>query len=192
GLPTAEAGRLARELILAEARRGFDLGAGFLLRVLLLKVGPREHRVVLTLHHVAADGWSMGVLVQEVGALYAAFLRGGPTPLPELAFQFADFVAWQRGWLQGEALEKELAHWRAKLEGVAPVLELPFDHPRPAHRSDRGETRIVVLPVELAQSVERLSRQEEVSLFMTLLAAFFVLLGRYSGQRDLVIGYPVA
>jgi amino acid adenylation domain-containing protein len=191
-LPPAEADRLAGDLILAEARRGFDLTAGLLLRVLLLKVGSREHRVVLTIHHVASDGWSIGVLVQEVGTLYAAFRRGGRSPLPELPFQYADFAAWQRGWLQGEVLEKELAHWRAKLEGVAPVLELPLDRPRPEHRSDRGATRTVVLPVELAQSVERLSRGEGVSLFMTLLAAFAALLGRYSGRRDPVIGYPVA
>jgi amino acid adenylation domain-containing protein len=192
GLPAAEVRRLAGDLTLDEARRGFDLAAGALLRVLLLKVDRREHKVVLTLHHIAADGWSLGVLVQEVGALYGAFLRGGRSPLPELPFQYADYAAWQRSWLQGEILEKELAHWRAKLEGADPVLALPFDHPRPALRSDRGATRILVLPAELAQGVEQLSRREGVSLFMTLLAAFLALLERYTGQQDLVIGYPVA
>jgi amino acid adenylation domain-containing protein len=191
-LPAAAAHRLAGDLTLAEARRGFDLTAGILLRILVLKMGRGEHRAVLTLHHVVADGWSMGVLVQEVGALYGAFLRGGPSPLPELPFQYADFAAWQRSWLQAEVLEKELAYWRAKLEGVAPVLELPFDHPRPAQRSDRGATRILVLPAELTESVERLSRRQGVSLFMNLLAAFAALLGRYTGQQDLMIGYPVA
>ncbi|HYX24398.1 MAG TPA: amino acid adenylation domain-containing protein, partial [Thermoanaerobaculia bacterium] len=192
GLPAAAASRLAAELTLAAARRPFDLAAGPLLRVLLLRLGRREHRVVMTLHHIVADGWSLGVLVNEVGALYGAYRRGGRSPLPELPFQYSDHAAWQRSWLQGAVLEQELAHWRAKLAGVEPVLDLPFDHPRPAVRSDRGSTRVFVLPAELAQSVERLSRCEGVSLFMTLLGAFFALLGRYTGQRDLVIGYPAA
>ncbi len=192
GLPAAEASQLAGDLILAEARRTFDLDAGPLLRVLLLRLDRREHKAVLTLHHAIADGWSLGVLVREVWTLYGAFLRGGRSPLLDLPFQYSDYAAWQRGWLQGAVLEKELAHWRAKLAGADPVLELPFDHPRPAMRSDRGATRLLVLPAELAQSVGRLSRREGVSLFMTLLAAFLALLGRYTGKQDLVIGYPVA
>src|SRR6185436_12271750 len=192
GLPAADVSRWAGDLILAEARRPFDLAAGPLLRVLVLRLDRREHKVVLTLHHAIADGWSLGVLVREVGTLYGAFLRGGRSPLPELPFQYSDYAAWQRGWLQGAVLEKELAQWRAKLAGADPVLELPFDHPRPAMRSDRGATRLLALPAELAQSVDRLSRREGVSLFMTLLAAFVALLGRYTGKQDLVIGYPVA
>jgi amino acid adenylation domain-containing protein len=191
-LPAVEIRRLAAGLTLAESRRGFDLEAGGLLRVLLLRLHPREHRVVLTLHHAIADGWSLGVLVAEVGTLYAAFKQGGRSPLPELPFQYADYAAWQRGWLQGEVLKKELAHWRAKLEGAPPVLELPLDRPRPALRSDRGGTRILVLPVELAQRLEGVSRREGASLFITLLAGFLALLARYGGQDDLVIGYPVA
>ncbi len=191
-LPAVEVRRLAAGLTLAESRRGFDLEAGGLLRVLLLRLHPREHRVVLTLHHAIADGWSLGVLVAEVGTLYAAFEQEGRSPLPELPFQYADYAAWQRGWLQGEVLEKELAHWRAKLEGAPPVLELPLDRPRPALRSDRGGTRLLVLPAELTQQLEGVSRREGVSLFMTLLAGFLALLARYSGQHDLVIGYPVA
>ncbi|HEV7518430.1 MAG TPA: condensation domain-containing protein, partial [Thermoanaerobaculia bacterium] len=192
GLPAAAASRLDGELTLAEARRGFDLAAGPLLRVLLLRLAGREHKVVLTLHHTVADGWSLGVLIGEIGALYGAFLRGERSSLPELTFQYSDYAAWQRGWLRGAVLEKELAHWRAKLAGADPVLELPFDYPRPAKRSNRGVKRLLVLPAELATSVERLSRREGTSLFMTLLAAFLALLGRYTGREDLVIGYPEA
>ncbi|HEV7515086.1 MAG TPA: condensation domain-containing protein, partial [Thermoanaerobaculia bacterium] len=192
GLTAGEVSRLAGELTLAEARRGFDLASGPLLRVLLLRLSRREHRAVLTLHHVIADGWSLGVLVQEIGALYGAFLRGGRSPLPELPFQYSDYAAWQRSWLRGAVLEKELAHWRAKLAGADPVLDLPFDYPRPAKRSSRGAKRFLVLPADLVQSVDRLSRREGASLFMTLLAAFLTLLGRYTGRQDLVIGYPVA
>ena len=192
GLPAAQAARLSAELTHAAGRRGFDLAAGPLLRVLVLRLSPTGHNVVLTLHHTIADGWSLGVLVAEIGAIYGAFLRRRPSPLPKLPFQFADYAAWQRGVLQGAALERELAHWRAKLEGADPVLELPFDHPRPAVRSHRGATHILVLPAALAQGLERLSRREGVSLFMTLLAGFATLLARYSGQRNLVIGYPVA
>ncbi|HEV7515360.1 MAG TPA: amino acid adenylation domain-containing protein, partial [Thermoanaerobaculia bacterium] len=192
GLPGAAVPRLAGELTLAEARRGFDLAAGPLLRVLLLRLSRREHKVVLTLHHTIADGWSLGVLIREMGALYGAFLRGGRSPLPELPFQYSDYAIWQRGWLQGAVLAQELAHWRAKLAGAEPVLELPFDHPRPAMRSSRGAKRVLLLPAELVQSVDRLSRQEGTSLFMTLLAAFLALLGRYSGQPSIVVGYPVA
>ena len=191
-LPAAAIERAAAELTAAEARRPFDLAAGSLLRVLVLKLGPREHKIVLTLHHVVADGWSLNLLVIEVGALYGAFVGGRPSPLPEPAFQFTDYAAWQRNWMQGEVLDKELDHWRAKLAGANPVLELPFDHPRPAQRSSRGTTRVFALPAQLAQSVERLTRREGVSLFMTLAAAFFALLERYTGQRDLVLGYPVA
>ncbi|HEV7516719.1 MAG TPA: condensation domain-containing protein, partial [Thermoanaerobaculia bacterium] len=192
GLPGAAVPRLAGELTLAEARRGFDLATGPLLRVLLLRLSRREHKVVLTLHHTIADGWSMGVLIREIGALYGAFLRGDRSPLPEHPFQYSDYAAWQRSWLRGAVLEKELAHWRAKLARADSVLELPFDHPRPAKRSSRGAKRVLLLPAELVQSMDRLSRREGTSLFMTLLAVFLALLGRYSGQQNLMIGYPVA
>ena len=131
GLPgRGEASRLAA----AEARRPFDLGCGPLLRAALLRLGAEEHVVLMTMHHIVSDGWSMGVLVRELGALYAAFTARLPSPLPELAIQYADFAAWQRQYLSGERLAAELGWWRGQLAGMSPVLELPVDHPRPATR----------------------------------------------------------
>ena len=127
-----------RSLVAAETRRPFDLAAGPLLRACLLLLGAGEQALVAVLHHIAGDGWSMGILVREVTALYAAFAAGGPSPLPELPLQYADFAVWQRSWLQGEALEREVAFWREQLAGLPPCLELPTDRPRPAARTSRG------------------------------------------------------
>ncbi|HEV7517919.1 MAG TPA: condensation domain-containing protein, partial [Thermoanaerobaculia bacterium] len=135
GLPAAVAPQVAGELSFLEARRTFDLSTGPLWRVLLLRLSHREHKAILTVHHTVSDGWSMGVLIQEIVTLYGTYLGGGRSPLPELPFQYADYAAWQRGWLRGEVLEKELSYWRDKLAGAESVLELPFDHPREAVRS---------------------------------------------------------
>ncbi|HEX6863771.1 MAG TPA: amino acid adenylation domain-containing protein, partial [Thermoanaerobaculia bacterium] len=180
GLPDAEPQALA--LAREEAGRPFDLARGPLLRGLLLRLGERDHAVVLTVHHIASDGWSMGILVREVAALY------GGAPLPPLPVQYADFAAWQRSWLQGEVLEREIAFWRHQLAGLPPVLELPTDRPRPAAQSYRG----AVQPVRLAQPLEALARQEGATLFMVLLAGLQAVLGRWSGQDDFAVGSPVA
>ncbi|HTG31557.1 MAG TPA: amino acid adenylation domain-containing protein [Thermoanaerobaculia bacterium] len=188
--PTREAAALA--LAVGEAGRPFDLARGPILRGVLLRLGVDDHTVSLTLHHVASDGWSMGLLVREVTELYAAFAAGRPSALAELPIQYADFAVWQRSWLHGEALEREISFWRRQLEGLPPLLELPTDRPRPAVRSFRGSSRPVRLPAGLSRQVEALSRREGATLFMVLLAGFQALLSRYSGQRDLAVGSPVA
>ncbi|GEN10426.1 amino acid adenylation domain-containing protein [Myxococcus fulvus] len=188
-LPTreAEATRLARE----EALRPFDLAKGPLLRTNLLHLGEQEHVLLLTMHHIVSDGWSMGVLVRELGALYEGFASGLGVTLPALPVQYADFAQWQRDWLQGEVLEGQLAWWKQRLEGAA-VLELPTDRPRPAVVSARGAVVPVHLSRELSDAVLALAQREGTTPFMTLLAAFQVLLSRYSGQEDISVGSPIA
>ncbi|MFL6202324.1 MAG: amino acid adenylation domain-containing protein, partial [Thermoanaerobaculia bacterium] len=184
----AEAGRLLE----AEARRPFDLDRGPLLRSALLRLEEDESVLLLSMHHIVSDGWSRGVLVREVAALYEALAAGRPSPLPELTVQYADFALWQRAWLQGEALEAELAWWRERLAGAPPSVQLPADRPRPAVRSGRGGSRPVLLPAGLSKGAKDLARREGATPFMVLLAAFDALLHRYSGQDDLVVGSPVA
>jgi amino acid adenylation domain-containing protein len=179
-------------LLTAEARRPFDLAAGPLLRVRLLRLAAEDHVAFLDLHHIIGDGWSFGVLIREIAALYPAFLAGRPSPLPDLPIQYADFSAWQRRQLQGEALESELAFWRERLQSAPPVLELPSDRPRGTPQSDRGGVRIVRLEPGLSAEVAALARREGATLFMMLLAAFQTLLSRASGQDDVSVGAPVA
>ncbi|HVS00777.1 MAG TPA: condensation domain-containing protein, partial [Thermoanaerobaculia bacterium] len=169
---------LARE----EARRPFDLQRGPLLRLTLLRLSGQEHILLLTMHHIVSDGWSMGVLLREVAALHAG------RSLPALGVQYADFAVWQRSWLEGEALEAHLAYWRRQLHGAPQVLELPADRPRPAVQTFRGTSRDVVLPVELSS----LCRREGATPFMVLLAAWAALLGRHAHQEDVLMGTPVA
>jgi amino acid adenylation domain-containing protein len=192
GLPEREREASALTLTRAEAARPFDLERGPLLRGVLLRLGRGDHIVALTMHHIISDGWSMGILVREVTALYAAFAEGRPSPLPELPLQYADFAAWQRSWLQGEVLEGEISFWRRQLAGLPPRLELPTDRSRPAVQSFRGAARPVRLPAELGRQAVALSRREGATLFMVLLAGFQALLARYSGQHDLAVGSPVA
>src|SRR6185369_975510 len=184
----AEIVRLGNE----EAQRPFELAHGPMLRVRLLRLSAEEHVVLLTMHHIVADGWSMGVLVKEVSTLYAAFSRGESSPLPELAIQYADFAVWQRESLQGEALEKELDYWREQLSGSAAILELPSDRPRPAMQSYRGASHSFGINPEVSAGLKALSRSEGTTLFMTLLAAFKVFLSRYSGQADISVGTDIA
>ncbi|HVR95472.1 MAG TPA: amino acid adenylation domain-containing protein, partial [Thermoanaerobaculia bacterium] len=174
--------RLARD----EAQRPFDLERGPLLRLALLRLGERDHVLLLTMHHIVSDGWSMGVLVREIGALYAG------SPLPELAVQYADFAVWQRHWLQGETLEAQLAYWRRHLAGTPQVLELPLDRPRPVLQTFHGAARPVSLPPALSAAVHRLCRREGATPFMVLLAAWAALLGRHAGQQDVLVGTPIA
>ena len=144
------------------------------------------------MHHIVSDGWSIGVLIREVGALYAAFVQGQPSPLAELPVQYADYAIWQRGWLQGEVLEKQVSYWREHLKGAPAALELPTDRPRPAVQSYRGAHHGIALPAELTASLNALARGEGATLFMVLLAAFQVVLSRWSGQSDIVVGSPIA
>ncbi|HET7695315.1 MAG TPA: amino acid adenylation domain-containing protein [Vicinamibacterales bacterium] len=183
----AEAHRLARE----EALLPFDLAVGPLVRARLLRLAPDDHVLLLTIHHIAADGWSLGVLTRELNALYPAFAAGRPSPLPELPVQYADFAVWQRERLAGTALDAQLAYWRRQLSAVE-RLQLPTDHPRPAIQSFRGASEWLDLGADLSASADALSRELQVTPFMTLFAAFNALLHRYTGQTDLVVGSPIA
>jgi amino acid adenylation domain-containing protein len=184
----AEALRLASE----EARLPFDLSHGPLLRVTVLRLAEQEHCLLLTLHHIVSDGWSMSVLFRELSALYKALLTGKPSPLAELPIQYPDFAVWQRRWLQGEVLNRQLAYWKKKLADAPAALELPTDRPRPPVQTYRGARQSLVLPKELNEALKTLSRRQGVTLFMTLLAAFQTLLYRYTGQDDIVVGSPIA
>ena len=175
-----------------ELQQSFDLAQGPLLRVQLLQLDSSEHILLLTLHHIVADGWSIGVLLRELGTLYTAFATGQPSPLTELPIQYADFAHWQRQWLQGEVLATQLAYWQQQLDGCAPSLALPTDRPRPTRPTFRGARQSLMLPQELAKAIAALSEREGVTLFMTLLAAFQTLLYRYTGQEDISIGSPIA
>ena len=186
--------RESRALKLAsdEARRPFDLEAGPLFRSTLIRLDAYEHILLLTMHHIVSDGWSRGILTHEMSTLYEAFSNDKPSPLPELNIQYADFALWQRQWLQGDALQSQLSYWKQQLDGAPPVLELPSDRPRHPVPTFEGATAPFVLPKELSDSIKGLSRQEGLTLFMTLLAAFDTLLLHYSGQSDVVVGSPIA
>ena len=194
GLPAELRLPESRRLTFAEALRPFDLTAGLLLRaVALIHDGTRGDVVVVTtLHHAAADAWSLEIFRNELAVLYEACRRGEPSPLPELPLQYGDFAVWQRRWLHGEVLEAEIAYWRERLAGLPPVLDLPADRPRPAVRSPRGGHRRVALPPTLAMGLRHLARRRGSTLFMVLLAAFQTLLARLSGRTDLAVGTPVA
>jgi len=176
----------------AEAGRPFDLSLGPLIRGELLQLADDEYILLLTQHHIISDGWSIGLLVQELGAIYAAFSQGLPDPLPEPAVQYADYAVWQRQWLQGEALATQIDFWRDHLAGAPELLELPADRPRPALQSYAGGRIELEIPAELTAGLRQLSRRHGTTLFMTLLCGWSALMVRLSGQRDVVIGTPVA
>ena len=181
-----------RRLVYQEARTPFELSEGPLLRHSLLRLGDEQHVLLLTMHHIVSDGWSMGVLQREVAALYDAFANGEASPLPELEIQYADYTVWQREWLQGQVLDELLAYWKQQLLGAPSVLELPADNPRPRIPSYNGAAEPFILSRALTERLKQVCQQEEVTLFMTLLAAFQVLLMRYSGETEIVVGTPVA
>ncbi len=197
-LPREQREAQARRLLNEEARRSFDLATGPLLRASILDLGisettgESEHIVAFTLHHIVSDGWSRGVLIREFVALYEAFVTGRPSPLPGLTIQYADYAAWQRNWLQGEILERQLAYWREALAGAPTGIDLPTDRPRPAVQGRAGATYEFDLPKDLTEHLRSLGRKEGATLFMVLLAAFQLLLSRYSGQKDICVGTPVA
>jgi hypothetical protein len=182
----------ARRIAAADAELPFDLARGPLLRAAVVRPGERDFVLLLNMHHVVSDGWSMEVLVRELSALYRAFSAGRPSPLAPLPVQYADFAAWQRAWLEGPVLERQLAYWRERLAGAPPVLELPTDRPRPRVPGEAGGSRRFALPEETAAALRALSRREGTTLFMTLLAGWQALLGRYAGLDDVVVGAPVA
>ncbi len=182
-----EAFALAQEF----SQRPFDLSAAPLLRALLVRIDSQEHLLVLVLHHIVSDGWSMGVLYGELSALYQAQLEGRQAQLPALPIQYADYALWQRERLQGQLLERELGYWRKQLDRLS-TLELPTNRPRPPRPSYRGASQPVYVEARLSEALKRLGRSKQCTLFMTLLAAFQVLLYRYSGQEDLAVGSPIA
>ncbi|MFL6195586.1 MAG: non-ribosomal peptide synthase/polyketide synthase [Thermoanaerobaculia bacterium] len=184
----SESSRLAGE----EARRPFDLAAGPVLRATLVRLGEEDHRLLLTLHHIAADGWSLNVLINELSALYGALLAGQPSPLPELPIQYADFAVWQRGWLRDDVLAAQLAFWRRTLEGCRQVIELPADRPRPLVQTQRGASERFALPAGLSAALERASRERGATLYMTLLAAYGILVHRYTGEGEFLLASPIA
>ena len=191
GLPAAERETACKRHIGREIGRPIDLRKGPLIRITLLRLSAGEHILVAAAHHIIYDGWSLGILTREITALYLAYQADKPSPLPELQIQYADFAAWQRQLLQGETLQRLRTYWVEQLADLPP-LELPTDYPRPAVRTTRGDNTTCDLSPELSAAVREFCHREGVTPFMTLLAAFEVLLARYSGQDDFAIGSPVA
>jgi amino acid adenylation domain-containing protein len=181
----------ARILAQILAARPFDLERGPLLRLNILVLHRNEYVLVLTMHHIVSDGWSAGIMMQEFSHFYTAFVNGKPSPLPDLPIQYADFALWQREWLRGGILETQLAYWRKQLAAL-PVLDLPTDHPRPAVNSYRGAGIPFHIPISIVSRLMALNQSEKTTLFMALITAFAVLLSRFSGQKDLAIGSPIA
>ncbi|HCF5016353.1 TPA: pyoverdine non-ribosomal peptide synthetase PvdD [Pseudomonas aeruginosa] len=186
-----EEGALARQVETTIARP-FDLERGPLLRVSLLRLAEDDHVLVLVQHHIVSDGWSMQVMVEELVQLYAAYSRGLEVALPALPIQYADYALWQRSWMEAGEKERQLAYWTGLLGGEQPVLELPFDRPRPVRQSHRGAQFILELDIDLSQALRRVAQQEGVTAFALLLASFQALLYRYSGQADIRVGVPIA
>ena len=187
----AERERELEEVLRVEAGRGFDLSKGPLIRAKLVRVAESDQVLMLNMHHIISDGWSLGVIVSELAHLYGAYARGVEPSLSEPEVQYADYAAWQRGWLRGEVLQTQLDYWKERLDGVS-VLELPTDRPRSAAAAHRGAVERFELSEELAQKLRRVSRREGVTMFMTLIAGLQALLSRYSGQEDIAVGTPVA
>ncbi|MCD4691423.1 MAG: amino acid adenylation domain-containing protein, partial [Calditrichales bacterium] len=191
-LPTKEREDKTIELATQEARKPFNLEKGPLMRVSVIKVSDTGHVILSTMHHIISDGWSIGVLVTEITQLYDAFSKGQPSTLPKLPIQYPDYAAWQKKYLEGEVFEKQLDFWKEHLFSIPPVLELPTDRPRPAVRTNEGSSFTRLFSKEITDKLNKLSRQNKGTLFMTLLAAFKVLLYRLSGQTDISIGTPIA
>ncbi|HEX7238853.1 MAG TPA: condensation domain-containing protein, partial [Longimicrobiaceae bacterium] len=186
--PVHRAERLAAD----EAGRPFDLARGPLLRCTLLRLADDDHVLLLTMHHIVSDGWSRSVLVREASALYGAFSRGEPSPLPELPVQYADFAVWQRDRLSGERLDAQLGYWQEKLRGAPPLLEIPTDRPRGVGQGPRTARHDFTLSPGVSRGLRELSQRQGATLFMTVLAGWQALLGRYAGQDDVLVGTPVA
>ncbi len=191
-IPANDREAKARELVRQEARHRFDLSRGPLIHVTLLQLDDQDYILVVVMHHIISDGWSMGVLIREVAVLYQAFAMQQPSPLPEPPIQYADFAVWQRQWFQSRAIERQLRYWKQQLKDAPAALDLPTDRPRPSVQTLDGATEMLVLSRYLTAGLKTLSQQEGITLFMTLLAAFQILLSRYTGQTDIVVGSPIA
>ncbi|WP_236145139.1 non-ribosomal peptide synthetase [Nostoc sp. CMAA1605] len=191
-VPAAEQLSKAQHLATTELQQPFDLSNPPLLRVKLLKLGEKSHLLLLVIHHIVCDGWSMDIFRQELFTLYKAFCAGESSPLSTLSLQYADFAHWQRQYLQGEVLQNQLGYWQKQLADVPPLLELPTDQPRPSVQSFRGSSEFLEINQELTQKLKRLSQESGTTLFMTLLAVFALLLSRYSRQQDIVVGSAIA
>ncbi|MEX7047976.1 non-ribosomal peptide synthase/polyketide synthase [Pseudomonas aeruginosa] len=192
GLPEAEQEARLREEAQRESLQPFDLCEGPLLRVRLIRLGEERHVLLLTLHHIVSDGWSMNVLIEEFSRFYSAYATGAEPGLPALPIQYADYALWQRSWLEAGEQERQLEYWRGKLGERHPVLELPTDHPRPAVPSYRGSRYEFSIEPALAEALRGTARRQGLTLFMLLLGGFNILLQRYSGQTDLRVGVPIA
>jgi len=186
--PSVELERVIAE----EARREFDLASGPLIRGRLIRLGDQEHALLISMHHIVSDGWSMGVLFKELSTLYGTYVRGEEDRLPELAVQYGDYAVWQRKWMEGEELQEQSDYWKKNLHGAPEVLELPADGIRPARQDYAGDALPVALDQKLTSGLKDLSRRCGTTLYMTLLAGWAILLGRLSGERDVAIGTPVA
>ncbi|HXQ69970.1 MAG TPA: condensation domain-containing protein, partial [Pyrinomonadaceae bacterium] len=191
-LPEDEREQAARKLGNQDAHQPFDLSKAPLWRAQLVRLAEEDHVFLFTIHHIVTDAWSLSVFLKEIVQLYKAFSAGQDSPLPELPIQYADYSIWQSERLQGEVLERQLAYWKKNLAGAPALLELPTDRVRPPVQSYYGTRTVVHLGKELSEALVEFSRQQGVTLFMTLLAGFKVLLHRYSGQTDIVVGSPVA
>ncbi|MBI5100062.1 MAG: amino acid adenylation domain-containing protein, partial [Nitrospirae bacterium] len=183
-----EALRLMKE----ELQQPFDLSQGPLLKPILFRLGDKEHILFLAVHHIIFDGWSEGIFLKELATIYESFFTGNPNPLPDLPVQYADYAQWQRNWMKGNVLDSHISYWKQRLDGSPPIFELPTDSTRPLIKTCRGSKLTVLLTNKLSEGLKALSRREGSTLFMTLLAAFKILLHRYTGQFDIVIGTPVA
>src|SRR6185436_14017095 len=182
----------ARRLMLDEAHLTFDLVRGPLFRAKLLMLATTDHILLLTMHHIICDGWSNGVLVREIGEIYDAFSKGLASPLPELPIQYGDFALWQRDWLDSEGFQEQLDYWQGQLGGELPTLNMPTDFPRNRNRTSDGAMESLLLSNPLTRALRVLAQREDVTLFMIFLAAFKVLLHRYTGQEEILVGSPTA
>jgi aspartate racemase len=193
--PAAEREPAAQRILVEEARLPFDLSKGPLIRSLLVRLSDEEHILLVTMHHIITDGWSIGIFQQELSTLYKAFATGQTATLPELPIRYSDYSHWQRQWFTGDLYEAQLSYWKKQFKTLPPVLELPTDHPRPsvqAHRAFRGAHHTISLSQQLTSDLKALAQKQGVTLFMTLLAAYEILLHRYTGEADIVVGTPIA
>ncbi|MBZ9522813.1 condensation domain-containing protein, partial [Bacillus safensis] len=191
-LPKEEKEQTMQELVQREAETPFDLETSPLLRVQLIKMQENEWVLACTMHHIISDGWSMNVFLREWMMLYEGEVKGQPERLPDLPIQYADYAEWQRKWLDNEVLDTQLSYWKEELKGDLPVLQLPTDRPRPSVQTYAGAMYQFILPTEVVEQIEAVSRQEGTTVFMTLLAAYQGFLSRYTGQDDILVGSPIA
>ncbi|OUS05847.1 hypothetical protein A9Q81_03635 [Gammaproteobacteria bacterium 42_54_T18] len=190
--PKADRQSKAKEIAEADIQTGFDLAQGPMIRAQLLQLDDNQHALVMVMHHIVSDGWSMEIFVKEMAALYAATRQGQPSPLPALSIQYADFAQWQRQWLTGELLDVQLGYWKKQLANAPEQLMLPFDRSRPALKTNNGSNVNLALSGALLDSLRQLARELDVTLYILLLSAYKVVLAKWSGQPDLSVGMPVA